>query len=216
MTVAELQFALGSQIAQIFRREIVSGALKPGQRLIEHELSERFGVSRGPARDALRVLATEGLVEIKKGKASVIGLTDHDVNELYSLRRVLELFAYDLVFPRRDDLDWSPFDRALDAMGAAEEADDPSAFAAADLRFHQALFSAADHRRLQSIWGQMAPTLEVLLEFNAEHRPLRSTRKLHDELLETMRTADHDTAREAIEDHLESARTRINASRPGE
>jgi len=208
-----LQFALGAQIAQIFRWEIVSGALTPGQRLVEHELSSRFGVSRGPIRDALRTLATEGLVETVRGKSSVIGLTENDINELYSLRGAMETFAYRLTLARQGTVDWEPFENAVGAMTQAAESKEAAAFAAADLRFHQALFDAAGHRRLRSQWDQIAPTLEVLLEFNAEHRPLHPTAAVHNDLLATLRSDDEARANEAILSHLESARRRINDSR---
>jgi len=75
-------------------REILSGRVDPGQRLIEEQLTRRLGISRAPLREAMRLLAQQGLVEhIPRRGARVATLSDEDVRELYELRALLERHA---------------------------------------------------------------------------------------------------------------------------
>src|SRR5579859_7763427 len=78
-------------IATALRGELMAGVLRPGAELSQVELAERFGVSRIPIRDALRILAGEGLVEIEANRgAKAISLTPGEVREIYDLRILLE------------------------------------------------------------------------------------------------------------------------------
>lgn len=73
------------------RHEILSGALEPGERLIEEQLTQRFGISRGPLREALRPLGHQGLVEhLPRRGGRVAELSAADVEELFELRDILE------------------------------------------------------------------------------------------------------------------------------
>ena len=76
------------------RREILSGRTDPGERLVEEQLTRRLGISRAPLREALRLLAEQGLVEhVPRRGVRVATLSDRDVQELYALRDVLERHA---------------------------------------------------------------------------------------------------------------------------
>ena len=76
------------------RGDILSGRTDPGERLVEEQLTRRFGISRAPLREALRLLAQQGLVEhFPRRGARVATLSDDDVQELYEVRDVLERHA---------------------------------------------------------------------------------------------------------------------------
>ena len=76
------------------RAEIVRGAFAPGERLVEEQLTRLFGISRAPLREALRLLGQQGLVEhLPRRGVRVVKLSARDIDELFSLRDVLERFA---------------------------------------------------------------------------------------------------------------------------
>ena len=78
-------------VTSALRNGILEGELPPGQRLLQEQLAERFGVSRIPLRDALRRLEVEGLVRIDPRRGAYVAeLTVADVREIYELREVLE------------------------------------------------------------------------------------------------------------------------------
>jgi DNA-binding GntR family transcriptional regulator len=88
---------LADEIATNLRELIISGELTPGTRIIEAEVASQLGVSRGPLREALRILETEGLLESIPGRGSfVIQTSKRDIQELYSLRCILEEEAMEI------------------------------------------------------------------------------------------------------------------------
>lgn len=78
-------------IERLLRQAISGGVLPPGHRLVHEELADRFGVSRIPLREALRTLASEGLVRIEPGRGTFVTELDLDeIDEIYELRRLVE------------------------------------------------------------------------------------------------------------------------------
>ena len=83
------------------RAEIVGGAFAPGERLVEEQLTRRLGISRAPLREALRLLGQQGLVEhLPRRGVRVVALSARDIDELFSLRDVLERFALECALGR--------------------------------------------------------------------------------------------------------------------
>src|SRR5450755_4185891 len=98
--------SLGEDVAERLRDAILHGELSPGQRLREEELSARIQVSRGPVRDAFILLEQEGLVRSSRNRGvSVVELTRTDLQEIYTLRSVLEPLAISLAIEQGDASD---------------------------------------------------------------------------------------------------------------
>lgn len=132
---------------------ILSGELPPGAQLNEAALAERLEVSRGPVREALRQLGTEGLVRTFPYRGSFVPeLTLRDVEEIYSMRTVLESFAFKLAWPRRSN----EFRVELASRHAnLLETVDRGAFTAAieaELHLHDLVYESADHAMLAQSW----------------------------------------------------------------
>src|SRR6185312_14590413 len=95
--------ALWERVVAALRRAIIVGELEPGSHLKEPVLAARFGVSRLPIREAIAQLDHEGLVRIEPRRgAFVIGLTEHDISDIYECRLMLELAAVRRAAPRID------------------------------------------------------------------------------------------------------------------
>jgi len=93
-----------NQIVASLRHEIISGGIEAGSQITEMELAARFGVSRGPLREAMGQLASEGLIVTVPYKGThVLKLTSKDVREIYSLRTALETLAFKQIWNRRDN-----------------------------------------------------------------------------------------------------------------
>ena len=174
--------ALGVHVTERLRREIVSGELAAGTHLVEGKLSELFGVSRGPIRDSLRRLEAEGLVESRRRGVYVLGLSLRDIDELYSLRTMLERESLQLAM-RRD----------------------------ADLDFHTAFYAVAGHRRLGDVWGQYKPTFSAMLSVtNAQDaRDLHPTLSDHGRLFEALVAPDESAVMAQLAEHIEGSRRRM-------
>lgn len=201
--------ALGSHVVDALRRLIIIGELPAGTHLVEAQLSQTFSVSRGPVRDALRQLETEGLVESRRRGVFVIGLTTEDIEELYELRQLLEAHAISLCASGRN----GGYDRAheaLERMGAAAREADSAAFARADLEFHSAFYACSGSRRLERIWQQYRPTFADMLSVtNAEDRDLTPTHQDHVELLRLVEQGKKEDALASLRDHIDGSRRRM-------
>jgi GntR family transcriptional regulator, gluconate operon transcriptional repressor len=207
------QTALGERVAHELRVAIVSGRLQPGQHLVEAKLSETFSVSRGPVRDALRVLEAEGLVESRRRGVFVVGLDDADIKELYVLRESLESLALRLMLERADAGPWRPLEDAIQQMNEAADRKDAAAFAEADLAFHSHFYLLSGNRRLLSVWNHFRPTFTVLLQVTtAQDRDLHPSADSHVEILRNVTGGNLDGALTELSEHLLGAENRLRAA----
>lgn len=200
---------LGEHVARELRHAIISGSLGQGTHLVEARLSQMFDVSRGPVRDALQRLTEEGLVESRRRGTYVRGLSIDDIEELYSLRKLIERDTL-LRCMSAERIDVDPALQALENMRFAQAAQSAREFAKADLDFHSAFYTLAGHGRLENIWQQYRPTFAGMLEVtNAEDRDLAPTFHDHEVLLDAVIARDEDRALALLEDHLEGSRRRM-------
>lgn len=173
--------ALPSSLVELamsrLRREIIDGTLAPGERIVEESVRRRFGISRAPLREALRLLAQQGLVEhLPRRGVRVATLSDGDVQELFELRDVLERHAVTKALPgaagRLDGMR-----RELSAMEAAALSDDISAAADAHRRFHTELVRISGQSHLLSVYDTILLKLQLHMATNLRHEA-----ELHDPL----------------------------------
>lgn len=205
-----VQQPLGERVAHELRVRIIGGALARGARLVEGSLAEQFDVSRGPVRDALRLLESEGLVETRRRGVYVVGLDEQDVDELYTLREALESLALTTAAARATGDDWRRAEECVAEMRAAADAADPHRFAAADMEFHAQFYRLSGHRRLLAAWEQYRPTFTVLLDItNAQDGDLHPPAEDHAVLLTDARSGDPDRAVTRLKDHLAGSSHRL-------
>jgi GntR family transcriptional regulator of gluconate operon len=207
------QQSLGDLVAHELRVLIISGRQRPGTHLVEGALAEQYDVSRGPVRDALRQLEAEGLVESRRRGVFVTGLTEDDVDELYTLRESLETLALTLAIGRAEPGDWDRAQEFVDRMRDAADRSAPSDFALADLEFHSQFYLLSGHRRLVAVWEQYRPTFGVVLDVtNAQDVDLHPSAEAHVDLLKTVRGGDAETAVTTLREHLLGARNRLRSA----
>lgn len=122
-------------LAERLRKEIVSGALKPGSRIVEGTWGRTFGVAQGSIREAINILAQEGFVAKAAGRsARVVSLSEDDVLRLYELRGALEGLAGRLAAERK--VDTGKLQEAVDRMRRATKRGHAPELLDADLEFH--------------------------------------------------------------------------------
>ena len=146
------QTPLKLQIADLLRRAIVTGRLRPGTVLVETALAEQLNVSRAPIREAVQILESDGLVETVayKGKR-VKPLTVREVIETCEMRTVLEVTAARRILAHGTAVDtlWTP----CNAMAQAAAAADREALVVADEAFHRMLIRLSDHQLMAQLWA---------------------------------------------------------------
>lgn len=147
--------------------EILSGATDPGERLVEQQLTARLGISRAPLREALRLLAEQGLVEHTPRRGSrVATLSDRDVRELYSVRDVLERHVVTTALPATGPERLAGMRVALEGMSQAARTGDRLAIADAHRVFHVALAALGDNRQLTGVYDQVLTKIQLYMALN--------------------------------------------------
>ncbi|MFT3876612.1 MAG: GntR family transcriptional regulator [Propioniciclava sp.] len=207
------QEQLGERVARQLRRMIVTGELARGTVIVADDLAAEFGTSRGPVRDAVRTLIGEGLIDSKGRRAVIRGLRPHDVDELYSLRHLLESTA----LHRSMDNDLPGLTAALkaslDDMRRAVETGGHEAFTVADADFHSQFFVFSRHRRITTIWNQYRASVEtILLVSRITWQDVQPSFERHVLLHDLIASGDHDAVDRELTAHLEDARQRVRHS----
>jgi DNA-binding GntR family transcriptional regulator len=188
------------------RDEILSGTLIPGERLIEEQLTRRFGISRAPVREALRLLGQQGLVEhLPRRGVRVAQLSGRDVDELFTLRDVLERHAVLTALPLSDGRSLSLLGQALETMRRAASTGDLGTENAAHRRFHIELVALAGHRQLMLVYEPVILKLQLYMATNirreAEERTPDEGVRRHQRLFEAVATGDPETALRELAAH---------------
>jgi DNA-binding GntR family transcriptional regulator len=151
---------LWQRVHERLREQILSGELEPGAELAEVALSEKLGVSRGPIREALGRLASEGLVIVRPRRGAVVrSLSKEEFLELYQVREALEMMAVRLAVPRLRKEDFEELQRLNEAMAQHAERDEVDQFFAANVAFHSRLLEASGNGKLQELYRQLVGQL---------------------------------------------------------
>ena len=193
---------------------IEGGMFKPGERLVEAELAERFGVSRTPVREALQRLETQGMLRRDGRSLSVAALDHNQLSELYAVRTALEGLAARLAARHATEEEL----RVLRSMVTEDTAllgGDPRVLSRANKRFHQQIHLASHNRFLvqQLIMVHRAMALMATTSFAAEGRDGPALAE-HGRIVAAIEARDGDAACAALKEHISKAyetRLRVGA-----
>jgi DNA-binding GntR family transcriptional regulator len=195
------------------RRAIVSGELKPGERIPQEEIAERIGVSLIPVREALRVLEGEGQVTYRPRRGyAVTVLRIEDLAEIYELRRLLETQAVRRALADLDDVALARMSHAAADCAAAAAAGDISRELEANRRLHFALFEhpAQPHalRLIRLLWDSTEAYRALYYNSPAERAAADDA---HRRILAAVRARDADALVAELDAHREHALEAVGA-----
>jgi DNA-binding GntR family transcriptional regulator len=202
---ADLPTSLVEMAANRLRDSILSGTLRPGQKVVEEELCAGLGISRGPLREALRLLTQQGLVEHLPRRGSRIAeWSAADIVQLFELRAVLERHAVESALPLADPVaELEPVREALAGMRSARgslERDD------AHRAFHASVVGLADNRQLDIALAPILLKLQLPMARNLREEARRKDTvqdglDRHEELLRVLETNDPVAVVTALHEH---------------
>lgn len=146
--------SIRQQIVDELRSDVLSGRLEPGARLSEQELAKRFGVSRGPIREALSQLSFEALLISKPNcGVTVAGPPSREVRELITpIRRAVESYALKACFEDLTPRDFLVWEEIILKMDLASREGDEKELVSLNLLFHRVLVERAGQPELLTIW----------------------------------------------------------------
>jgi DNA-binding GntR family transcriptional regulator len=208
------QASLARQALDSIRQAIINGDLKPDEPLRESSIASQMGISRAPVREALLILEEEGFVERIPHKGTyVTSFSKHDVEELYSLRTVLECFGIELLVERMDDKDIQYLQSLLDKMRQGARAGNARRVNDYDLAIHEYLMKRSGHKRLLSVWrGLKSQIRRILIAGNLLNEDLDQVVENHVPLFHALEARDAVEAKRLIEQHVSDVGERVIAN----
>jgi len=200
--------ALHEQVAHRLRQMLVEGAIAPGAKLNERELAELLNVSRTPLREAIKMLAAEGLVELLPNRGAIaVSLTEDDVLNTFEVMAGLEGLSGELAAQRITPAELAEIQAMQFEMMAAYTRRDLSAYYALNSRIHAAINAAAKNPVLLTVYNQVNARLQALrFRSNQDGEKWKAAVKEHERMIEALSARDAAGMREVLVAHLHNKR----------
>lgn len=193
-------------VFQTLRKAILTGELKPGERLMEIHLAEKIGVSRTPIREAIRKLELEGLVtNVPRKGAMVAEISTTGLKDVLEVRRALDTFCAELASERITKEDKERLSVAHENFIEAIKTKDATIIAKADVEFHDIIITATGNERLVALIKNLAEQIyryrfEYIKDESQHERLIRE----HKVLLDAILSGDTEKARIAAREHIDN------------
>ena len=188
------------------RQAILTGDLKPGERLMEIHLANRLGVSRTPIREAIRKLELEGLViMIPRRGAEVAQITEKSMNDVLEVRRAVDALCVELACERISDVELEELGAACRYFESAVSGKDVKKIAQADVAFHDIIVRATGNQRLIQLINNLSEQMyryrfECIKDSSLHGRLIEEHRVIYESIVRK----DKDTASQAAKMHIDN------------
>lgn len=194
-------------VFETLREAIISGILKPGERLMEVQLAEELGVSRTPVREAIRKLELEGfVVMIPRKGAYVSDISFKDINDIFEIRGALEMLAAGLACERITEEELENLERLLVQKWDCLEKDDVKGMIEIDTQFHEALYRASRNDRLVQIISNLREQIQRFRSTSlASPGRMREAWEEHKKVVEAISERNIPLAQQLAAEHIDNA-----------
>ncbi|MEA4923211.1 MAG: GntR family transcriptional regulator [Eubacteriaceae bacterium] len=208
--VKSTNVSLSTDLSVRLKEDILSGKLKKNQKLTEQVICEEYQVSRTPVREALVALESEGLIEtIPNRGAFVIGLSDKDMDDIFTLRRIYEVQATRWAIERITDEEMEALEENFDFMEFYTMKKDVDKMLNINVNFHQMIYKASHNRLLRhllssyQIYVKHAKTAAM-----KKDDYLESVLEEHRRIFRAFKDGDVEAGAAAMEEHMINSRKR--------
>ncbi len=206
----EFHNSLSTSLFEDLRENILSGKYQAGEKITESKICQEFGVSRTPVREAFKQLELEGLItNIPNRGAYVLGFSKQDIEDIYELRKAVEIIAIKWTIERINNNELVELQEAYDLMEFYTIRKDPVKMMEANTRFHEIIYKSTHSRFLEHILKSyqfyIHKTRQAALK---SEYPLNEVLEEHKCLLDAIHAKDSVKGEDAIERHLTNAQAR--------
>jgi DNA-binding GntR family transcriptional regulator len=205
---------LHDEVADRLRGLIHAGELEPRARVNELELAERFGISRTPLREAIKILATEGLLELLPNRgARVASISAEEIDEMIEVVAGLEATAADLACRRITDEEIAAIEAKHKQMVAAWKRKDDPAYFTLNREIHEAIMQASRNATLQGIYANLSGRIQRA-RYAAHKTPAQWKKAVdeHEEMLKLLKKRDGDRLAVVMREHIRGKKPVILAA----
>jgi DNA-binding GntR family transcriptional regulator len=192
---------LREQVVQRLRDDLLCGRIPSGQRIVERDLVDRFGVSRTPIREAIAQLSHEGLLESLPHRSVRVAAAPSDEirNLILPIRATLESFALATIFDTLTADDFRAWDELLERFKAACERDDRTATVNCDIAFHRSIIRRAAQKDLEAIWSAIVVRVRAYFwEAHLRYDDLMDLHREHKHIVDVFRRGDKQAALDVL------------------
>lgn len=203
---SEAYLPLRDVVFHTLRDSILKGELEPGERLMEIHLANKLGVSRTPIREAIRMLEQEGLaVTYPRRGAQVAKMTEKDLQDVLEIRDALDELAAKSAIKNITPEAISELKETMTAFKEAAYRGDIREVAAADEKFHNIIYQAADNPKLLVIIHNLREQMyRYRYEYVKDNANYERILKEHEEIILGLEKKDAGYVRERMHAHLEN------------
>jgi len=196
----EKHLTLREKILETIRDAITSGSLKPGEKVAEPELAERFGISRTPIREAFRQLESEGyLTVIPRKGAVVVSFTSKEIEEFYAIKSILEGYAAHEACKRITEKEIDKLVAINGKLRQLAEDEEIKQFFKIHNEFHELFRRAADNSKLDDLINGLVSKFQRL-RYESLSKPGRMKSSVHEhvKIIEAFRSRDAELAEQVV------------------
>lgn len=213
-TIAQLQCnSLANLVQGAIERKILDGTLKAGDKLTEAALADELGVSRGPVREAFRMLEEAGLVRTEKNRGVFVReIPVEEALDIFEVRAVMDAYVGRKLAQTLPVAQVKELRRGVETMEAAAKAQDAALFHEANLAFHDRLLALAGNAKLTTVYRKLTKELMLFRRQNLTPESMAIYAKEHRQIVKAIAAGDVEAAGRAMFDHVMASRerTRIN------
>lgn len=190
--IIEKHQTLREKILETIREAILKGTLKPGEKVAEPELAERFGISRTPIREAFRQLESEGYLTVIPRKGAVVAaLSEQDVQEFYAIKSILEGYAAELAATRLTAREIEKLETINEKLKVLAKDGDVKNFFRIHNEFHDLFVKAAGNHKLTDLIHQLGMRFNRLrMASLSVHGRMNISVTEHERLIEAFKKQD--------------------------
>lgn len=201
---------LSTNLYSDLRQDILTGKLKPGEKLTEQAVCNEYKVSRTPVREALRQLETDGLIEnIPNRGAFVVGLTDQDVRDMHIMRKIYEVQAVRWAIERITEEEMEELEETFEFMEFYTMKNDINKMLSINAAFHQIIYNSTHNRILR----QLLTSYQIYIKHcnpSNYYAPdyLSTVLAEHRTIFEAFKSGDIEGGALSMERHIENSQNR--------
>ncbi|MGH6626937.1 MAG: phosphonate utilization associated transcriptional regulator [Burkholderiaceae bacterium] len=214
-TIALLQSSsLTTVVQQEIERAILAGEYEPGSKLIEATLADKMGVSRGPVREAFRMLEEAGLLRNEKNRGVFVrDIPIDEAVEIFDLRAAMDELVGRQLANNITPAQLKEIKGLVDAMEKAVKAEDAHSYHLLNLRFHDRLVEMAGNRKLTAIYRKLIKELSLFRRLNlADGWLMPISASEHRQIVKAIASGDPNAAGRAMFEHVMESKERTIAN----
>ena len=200
-------------VFKTLRQSILTGELKPGERLMEIHLAEKLGVSRTPIREAIRKLELEGLVTmIPRRGAEVAKISEKNLKDVLEVRTCLDSLAVRLACQRITDEQIDDLKKACDDFVLATKTGEATAITKADVNLHDVIVRATGNERLQQMINTLSEQMyRYRVEYLKDENNYPTLMKEHKDIVEGLVRKNKTQVTETMHQHVKNQAVAVKA-----